>query len=257
MNKMDILININGKIVDKELIDTWEMKRLKYEYNFLRKKGFIFSKQYSQFLEKKKIDKARKELGQLKASYNPDTFRKLLKKRYILGNFISRVAAILSNGKRKYSITEFIIPRSNLTPEEVILKIESIMLKNTKEHLYMNLATNPDHFVLINTFQNTQEILEITGGSPLPTRFFAHYGDEKGLTSVLEDGYHVQIPASARLEDGTIIGGIRHQVKKEGDGFRFRSLVEFPSILPNFMVKQHQFHLACEFRQWIGYVEYT
>ncbi len=194
------------------------------------------------------------ELGKLKASFDPDVFRKLLKQRYSVGNAASRVAATLSRGKRKFSVTEFIISESELSPEKVMSEIEKVMLENTPEHLYMNLATNPDHFVLISPAENIQEVLEITGGSPLPNRFFAHYGDEEGLKSSLSSGYQVQAPASARLEDGTIIGGVRHQVKKEGNGFRFKALVEFPSFLPNDMIRQHQFHLACEFRQWIGYV---
>ncbi|OTN91529.1 hypothetical protein A5809_000894 [Enterococcus faecium] len=59
------------------------------------------------------------------------------------------------------------------------------MLENTKEHLYMNLATIPDRFILISTSENVQGIFEITGGSPLPNRFFAHYGYETELTSII------------------------------------------------------------------------
>lgn len=251
MKKM--IFEIDGQVISKEKIDEWEINRLKKEYKFLKKNRFVFSQKFSSYLENKDIDAARSELGELKSSYPPEVFRKLLKRKYDVGNFASKIAVMLSR-RRKYSITEFVIPNSRKTPEEVMNSIENIMLENTDEHLYMNLATNPDHFVLISTDKNIQEVVEITGGSPFPNRFFAHYGDETGLTSELGEGFKVQAAGAARLEDGTVIGGVRHQVKQEGDGLRFRALVEFPSLLPNYMIKQHQYHLACEFRQWLNYV---
>lgn len=251
MEKM--IFEINGQVVAKAKIDEWELGRLKTEYDFLAKKGFTFSEDFDSLLQSKNVAAARAELGKLKAAQDPETFRKLLKKKYTFGNFASKVAVALSRG-RKYSITEFVIPDSDKTPEEVMAAIENIMLENTAEHLYLNLATNPDHFVLLSTAENVQEVLEITGGSPFPNRFFAHYGDETGLTSTLGEGFTVQAAGAAKLADGTVIGGVRHQIKKEGTGLRFRALVEFPSLLPNYMIKKHQYHLACEFRQWLGYV---
>lgn len=251
MNKM--IFEIDGQVVSKEKIDEWELGRIEKEYNFLKKNGFKFSQKFDFHLKNKNVDKARVELGKLKSSYQPETFRKLLKRKYGIGNLASKIATTLSRG-RKYSITEFIIPNSDRSPEEVMTSIERIMLENTEEHLYMNLATNPDHFVLISTAENVQEVVEVTGGSPFPNRFFAHYGDETGLTSTLGEGFTVQAAGAAKLEDGTVIGGVRHQIKREGNGLRFRALVEFPSLLPNYMIKKHQYHLACEFRQWLGYV---
>ncbi|MGX7148978.1 hypothetical protein [Enterococcus ureasiticus] len=93
-------------------------------------------------------------------------------------------------------------------------RITAIMMENSQAHLAMNLGSNPDHYVLQSIAPTIQEVIEVTGGSPLPTRFFAHYGDEEGLKSTLTTGYKVQAAGSARLENGTIIGGVRHQVKK-------------------------------------------
>lgn len=243
---------MDGKKVTKEEIDLWELKRLKKEYRFLKRRGFKFSEKFKSSLEERNIDEARKELALLKTTYSPNVFRKLLRKKYILGNFASRIAVSLTT-KRKYSIVDIVIPYSSKSPEEVMDSIKKIMLQNTKQHLYINLSTTPDHFVLVSTAENIQEVLEVTGGSPLPNHFFAHYGDEKGLTSVLSEGFTVQAPGTARLKDGTIIGGVRHQIKKEFNGLRFRALVEFPSLVPNYMIKKHQYHLACEFRQWLSY----
>lgn len=251
MKKMTF--EMDGKVVSSMDIDKWELSRLIKEYHFLKKKGFNFSGNFDLYIKNQDLDNARKELAQVKASCNPSIFRRLLKRKYTIGNMGSKIAAAMSRG-RKYSITDVVIPYSNKTPEEVLESIENIMLENTTEHLYMNLATNPDHFVLISTVGNVQEIIEYTGGSPFPYHFFAHYGNEEGLLSKLSEGFKVQIAGTAKLKDGTIVGGIRHQIKKEHDGLRFRALVEFPSILPNYMIRKHQYHLACEFRQWLGYV---
>lgn len=170
-----------------------------------------------------------------------------------MGNAASRVAALFSQ-QRKFSVTDIIIPQSERTPIEVMTAINDIMLINTAAHRKINLATNPDHFVLQETAKNVQEVLEITGGSPLPTHFFAHYGDEEGLQSQLSEGFHVQAAGTARLADGTIVGGVRHQIKEEAAGLHFRALVEFPVLVPNTMIRQHQYHLACEFRGWLSAV---
>lgn len=248
-----MIFEMNGKVVSSMKIDEWELRRLIKEYHFLKKKGFNFSENFDLYIKSQDLDKARIELAQVKASCEPQIFRRLLKRKYTIGNVVSKVAVAISRG-RKYSITDVVIPNSSKSPEEVRDALETIMLENTMEHLYMNLATNPDHFVLISTEKNVQEIIEFTGGAPFPTRFFAYYGEEKGLTSTLNEGFTVQVAGAAKLVDGTIIGGVRHQIKKEHDGFRFRALVEFPSVLPNYMIRKHQYHLACEFRQWLGYV---
>lgn len=246
----DMIIIINGQTITQETIDFWELKRLKHQYHFFTKKGFTLNQNN---LTIERVNEAREELTQLKTTKSPVFFRDLLKTNYSIGNFSSKVATFLSRGKRKYSVTEFVVSNSDMSSEEILRTIETIMLENTNEHLYQNLSTNPDHFVLISTGKKVQEVVEITGGSPFTTRFFAHYGDESGLTSTLSEGYTHQAAGAARLEDGTIIGGVRHQIKNEGTGFRFKALVEFPAILPNFMIKQHQYHLACEFRQWLLY----
>ena len=244
-------IVINHKLISKEEIDKWELKRLRYEYHFLIKKGFRLN---PDLLSLAHIDQAREALGRMKSSQDPEVFRSLLKKRYTFGNFVSKIAAKLSKGNRKFSMAELMIKHIDMTPEELMKRIETIMLVNSGEHLFMNLATNPDHFVLTATDKNIQEVIEYTGGSPLPTRFFAHYGDVQGLRSSLSQDYQVQAAGTAMLEDGTIIGGVRHQIKQEKDGLRFKALVEFPSVLPCYMIRKHQYHLACEFRRWIGYV---
>lgn len=145
-----MIFEMNGKVVSSMKIDEWELRRLIKEYHFLKKKGFNFSENFDLYIKSQDLDKARIELAQVKASCEPQIFRRLLKRKYTIGNVVSKVAVAISRG-RKYSITDVVIPNSSKSPEEVRDGLETIMLENTMEHLYMNLATNPDHFVLIST----------------------------------------------------------------------------------------------------------
>lgn len=250
----EILVFINGQRISNEQINRWELTRLVHEYHFLKKVGIKFEGDFPDSLNLANLKQARIAMGRAKAAYPPETFREILRRKTALGNFASRLAIALSRGKRKFSITELLVPKSQLSAREVMTAIQQIMLVNSIEHLQVNLSAAPDHFVLLSPDPNVQEVLEITGGSPLPNRFFAHYGDEKGLKSTFDPDFVAQAAGTARLGDGTIIGGVRHQIKPEGNGFRFRALVEFPAVLPNYMIRQHQLHLACEFSNWINAV---
>lgn len=235
MIKTDKLIfEIDGMVVPSEKVIEWEYKRLIKTYKVLKKIANIFDdSSFDEWMKQKNVEAMQNEVLRIKMNIGLDQLRNHLKKKSSLGNFGSVIATKISRGKRKYSMTE-------------------IMMKNNQVHLTMNLGSNPDHYVLQSITPTIQEVVEVTGGSPLPTHFFAHYGDEEGLQSKLTPGYEVQAAGSARLENGTINGGVRHQVKKEENGFRFKALVEFPSILPNYMIQQYQLHLACEFGHWIS-----
>lgn len=127
------------------------------------------------------------------------------------------------------------------------------MLEQNKEYEFVNLSANPDHY-LLHAQNNTLEVIETTGGSPFPIQMFITFGEEKGLTIPRDDLYPYQSVGIARLADNTIIGGVRHQFKDETKGFSARLAVEFPITTPNYFIKQHQIHLACEWKNWFQWV---
>lgn len=248
----EMLFFMDGKEIPSEAILNWEKKRLLITMKTLKKIKCLSPSPFTQNEEEQgDLEFMRKEVLRLKTEAGLEQLRNALKWRYTLGNIGSVVATTLSLGKRKICSTEILVQTTSLSPEEVMKKITDIMMINTTDHLAINLSSNPDHYVLQALSENVQEVLEITGGSPLPTRFFAHYGEEDGLTSTLTPGYTVQSPGSARLKNGFIIGGVRHQVKSEGNGIRFKAVVEFPALLPQSMIVDHQYHLGCEFGHWI------
>ena len=255
MTNNTLLFYINDSEVTYDTIRDWEHKRLTASKKLLSKNKTVKGSDTNPSEDKKMTSYSlADEVLNLKLKIGTKELTHFLSFRYNLGNFMSSCAATLSRGNRKFSSIEILVPHSHLTPQQVMAKIENIMLVNTTEHLKINLGSNPDHYVLQSVDPSVQEVLEFTGGSPLPTRFFAHYGEETGLKSKLSPGYTIQNPGVAKLPNGKIIGGMRHQVKQDRDGFRFKALVEFPSILPAFMIKQHQLHLACEFGHWVSAV---
>lgn len=256
MIKEDRLIfSVNGNELSYKDIKEWEIKRLVATHKYLNKKLNVkFKNDFSELKKSRDINAMRNEIVNAKLELGFDQLRNLMEKRYKLGNAMSMMAEKLSFGKRKFSITEIYVPNSNFTPKQVMESINQIMMEKNENHDFINITSNPDHYVLQGISSEVQEVLEITGGSPLPTRFFAHYYNESKLKSKKSSDYDIELPGVAKLNNGTIIGGMRHQIKKENNGFRFKALVEFPGILPNSMIKQHQMHLACEFGHWISFV---
>ena len=114
------------------------------------------------------------------------------------------------------------------------------------------LGACPDHHLFRPTAElDGQEVWETTGGSPIASRFFFTLGETDGLITPADSSYAVQMAGTARLADGTVIGGIRHQFRDEGDGMRARLTVELPWLIGPFAAAAHRWHLACEFSGWI------
>jgi len=113
------------------------------------------------------------------------------------------------------------------------------------------LAACPDHHLFRPTPDGRQEVWETTGGSPVASRFFFTLDDTDALLTSADPAFPVQMAGAARLADGTLIGGIRHQFRDEDDGLRARLTVEFPWLVGPIGPAVHRWHLACEFSQWI------
>lgn len=112
------------------------------------------------------------------------------------------------------------------------------------------LRACPDHYVLRTTGDGRQQVMQATGASPMLNRFFLAYGSEEGLANPREPQYSHQIVASARLADGTLVGGARMQFRDTKTGFFARLIEEFPYLTPGFMIRQQRWHTTLEFSNW-------
>jgi hypothetical protein len=126
----------------------------------------------------------------------------------------------------------------------------------SRENSLITLLACPDHY--LDEYDSVQErltIAEVTGGSPFINRFHITFGDPTGIRTPADPTFAYQMIGTARLDDGTSIGGVRHQfrdiIQENGvNCCEVRLCVEFPEWTPSFMVREHQIHLAVEFVRW-------
>ena len=108
----------------------------------------------------------------------------------------------------------------------------------------------PDHYALIprnDTLRGDRNSWQYSGSNTV----FITFQDETGIQEPRDLSYPFQSAGVARLKDGTVIGGVRHQFRNTAAGIEVRTLVEFPGICPQTIVKAHEKHLAVEWSNWI------
>ncbi len=76
--------------------------------------------------------------------------------------------------------------------------------------------------------------------------------DTDAVTTQADPAFPVQwIAVGGTGGDGPPTGAIRHQFHDEPSGFAARLTGEFPVATPPWLIRAHQWHLACEFSNWI------
>lgn len=71
------------------------------------------------------------------------------------------------------------------------------------------------------------------------------------LTIPADPDYPIQIAGQAVLDDGLVIGGVRHQFRDRDGTLEALLTCQFPGSLPARLIHQHQWHLASEFSNWM------
>lgn len=228
-------IYIDNQAISQNEIINWESKRLA---SVTKKLGF----------DSKTIE----ELTKSKQKLSYDEVISRLNLNLKISAITAKLMNALSFGKRKFCVVEMVV--EGLTAEQVSAGLDKLMFEQNKEYDFINLLACPDHYALRPLGDSRLEVIETTGGSPFPIQFFINYGQEKELRIPRDNTYTFQSVGIAKLYDGTIIGGVRHQFKNEGKGFRAKLAVEFPLVSPNYFIQQHQLHLACEFGHWFKWL---
>ncbi len=111
--------------------------------------------------------------------------------------------------------------------------------------------TNTTGRIIATSADGKQVVVETTGGSPFASEFVIDYSDTAAVKTALDPSFPVRIVGAARLKDGVIVGGVCHQFRQEGEGFRAKLSVEFPMMILPYMIAEHRWHLAAEFSDWI------
>jgi hypothetical protein len=170
-----------------------------------------------------------------KLALGHDEIRRRLRGSLAASGFVGRATNAIARGHRRTSICDLYVTGG--TAGEFV----DWFTDNTRpDYEYSMIAANPDHFLIATAPDGRQEVIETTGGSPLPARFFIDYDDDTALTSRLAPEYERDASGVAQDERGTEIGGVRHQFRDADGGFHAHLVVEFPSTMLPSMISQHR-----------------
>lgn len=232
---MSIQAIIDGRDVGHTTILAWEDRRT---VAVGKKLGISF--------ESGSRDGRKRELLQQKLSLGHDRLQSLLRSQLWWSEHTTRLGHALSGGKRNLSVCELVISKGSAEGFA-----RWFADRNTLDDEPAMLAACPDHYIITRDEAGRQLVVETTGGAPLPAMFTVDYDDVSSLATQADPTYPLQVAGVARLGDGLAVGGVRHQFRQEGDGFRALLTVEFPRATPTHMVAGHRWHLAVEFSNWI------
>ncbi|TLF56246.1 hypothetical protein [Nocardia cyriacigeorgica] len=245
---------IDGKMLDQRQIVEWERRRLSVAAARLRKDyagalvGELDSLLARLEVAVDDISTARSALARARMVIGPDGLRELLTGELIASEVAARTAVAASDGHWQYSITEITSDRG--TAQGFLDWLDRARL--TDDRAVWTDAC-PDHYIIATLPDGRQEVIEVTGGAVLASQFFIDYTDTARVMVPSDPAFPLAVSGVASLSDGFVIGGVRHQFRDEpGGGFRSRLQVAFPAALPQLYVAEHQWHLACEFGNWIS-----
>jgi hypothetical protein len=232
---VSITAHIEGDSVSRKDVLAWEAKRAG---KVLRKLGADLAS--TDVAELRRAHVARKqELGHA-------AVERLLAKELRRSETFGRLGGALSRGRRTMCTIE--LSGSGASVEGLPAWYREAITANNEVPL---IAACPDHYVSRTREDGRQEIIETTGGSPFAVRMFFDDADISTLRSKPDPSFPVEWTSVARDASGRVLGGVRHLFRDGPDGFRVRLTVEFPTGTLPHMIRQHRWHLACEFSNWI------
>lgn len=192
------------------------------------------------------LDAQRQALCALKSGLGHAGIYAMLRHELAMSERVARIAVAGSRGRKAYSTTRLVA--EGISAVEFGAWFDGLTATNDEDAM---VRVCPDHYLLRGRPDGRQEVVETTGGSPTPTRFLVDYA-AAGLVSVqVKPGYPVQIAGRAVLDDGLVIGGVRHQFRDHDGAMEAVLTVEFPGLFPSRMIAAHRWHLAVEFGNWI------
>ena len=231
-------IMINQKEVSQERIEQWRKKRI-------HKAAKILNLQLPNTDNMEILDQA---LLEAKMKLTHEELIQQIGTKLKWSQYLMKWAAKWSKKPRKRAVVT--IFASGLTAASFSIMLEKLMLEKTNVHKRVNLGACPDHYAM-QSHGDKLEVIETAGNSPLPTQFFLKLGGEAEIEEPHDASYPFQTAGAASLANGCNIGGIRHQFRDTEKGLEARFCVEFPSLCPDSLIKEHQLHLAAEWSRWI------
>lgn len=233
---LTITAEIGGRSVSREEVLAWEARRV----SKVCKKLDISAPSGDVAAQREALVARKLELGH-------ESLERLLVRELRWSARASRLMARLSRGRRRLCTVE--LTGTGGSAEAMPSYYQRAMETGDEAAL---LAACPDHYILCASADGLQQVVETTGGSPLAARIFLDDSDASTVTTRADSAFPVQWVAVGGLSSTSPpIGAIRHQFRDEPNGFKARLTGEFPAATPAHFIRGHQWHLACEFSNWI------
>ncbi|MGW5309284.1 hypothetical protein [Nocardia thailandica] len=248
----DIRATIGGRRIQRDQVLAWESRRADAVLaKFASRLGALGTGEILHDFSIRELagaplDVRRTALLTLKTQLGHAGIYAMLKRELAVSERITRLAVAASRGRVQYSVTHLRVP--GLSAERFAAWFDNLVVVD--DEAAMNAAC-PDHYLLRGLADGRQEVVETTGGSPAATRFLVDHQRTDDITVPIDPTYPVQIAGTALLDDGLVIGGVRHQFRDHDGALEALLTVQFPAKVPARNIHQHQWHLACEFSNWM------
>lgn len=233
---LTITAEIDGRCVSRSEVLEWEAGRA----SKVCKKLGVTAPPSDLAAQRQALVARKLELGH-------ETLERLLARELQWSERGARLLARLSRGRRRLCTIEL---TGNSGSAEVMPRYYQDAMETGDEAAL--LAACPDHYILCASGDGLQQVVETTGGSPLAARIFLDESDLSAATTEADQAFPVQwVAVGGTSPNGPSTGAIRHQFRDEPHGFTVRLTGEFPAATPPTLIRAHQWHLACEFSNWI------
>ncbi|MGW4125756.1 hypothetical protein [Nocardia sp. NPDC004711] len=249
---LEIRVVIGGERVSRDRVLAWESRRTravlaKFETR-LGPRAFaeLTPAHTAADLRHATLDRQRAALTTLKMRLGHAGIYAMLGRELAFSERAARIGVAASRGRTRHSAVRVEVPNYSAAP--FAAWFDALTASNAEADM---VDACPDHYLLRGLPDGRQEVVETTGGSPTVTRFLVDYTSTDALTIPPDPGYPIQIAGHAVLDDGLIIGGVRHQFRDRDGGMEALLTVQFPGVLPARLIREHQWHLATEFSNWM------
>ena len=227
----------SGKPISREDVLAWEKRRVM--------KGL---RKFDVPVPAGDVATLRKALAEAKLSMGRVGVEHKLAREIAISDRLTGLVARASRGRRRLSQVELLVPGATAAQ----LPAWYAAKNDADDELAFLLATPDHHLFRPTNGSKGQEVWETTGGSPVASRFFFDLDSTEGLVTPPDPTYPVQLVGCAKLANGTVLGGVRHQFRDSDEGARVLLTVEFPLLLGPVGPAAHRWHLASEFANWMA-----
>lgn len=231
-----IVATIAGERIDRATVQAWEDGRAKI---VMRKLRIPDNPAMT-------LGERRAALLTRKLAMGHAALRQHLRLQLFASHLVAVVMALLSGWKRSYCSCELWVESGSA--ENFQRWFEARVPLDDQPGM---LGGCPDHYIIDTPSPSHQRVVETVGGAPFASEIIIDYADQSSVVTPPDPTYPFQIAGVASLASGRAVGGVRHQFRQEGEGFRALITAELPSAMFKSILHQNPWHLATEFSNWI------